>query len=120
MRRIKVSYQTVTPESAEYGECFDRGWINKEGICIDPEEHDDYDGTNESDVAVDLAVKAILDDSGSVKASDYPKCSPGNTRYTQIDADKDYNDGSETTHSYHLDGFSIEEELAIYAELTGQ
>jgi hypothetical protein len=120
MRRIKISYQTVTPESAEDGDYADHGWIDEDGVCIEPDDCDIEDYGGESDAVIALAAKTIRDDCGGVEASDYPKCYPGHTWYTQIDADKDYSDGSETTRSYHLDGFSVSEELGIYAELTGR
>ncbi len=117
MRRIRITYQTVTPESAENGDYADSGWIDEDGVCIDPDDCDVEDYGSESYAAIALAVKTI---GNGVEASDYPRCYPGHTWYTQIDADKDYSDGSETTRSYHLDGFSVSEEIGIYAALVGR
>lgn len=116
-RRIKISYDVVTPESAEIGDFAENGWENEEGVCIDPDEFDVEEHGSELDAVVALAVKTI---GNGVEASDYPRCCPGHTWYTDIDADVDYSDGSETRRSYHLDGFSEEEERAVYAALTGK
>jgi hypothetical protein len=115
-RCIKISYDVVTPESAEIGDFADSGWEDEEGVCIDPDEFDVEEHGSELTAVVNLAVKAI---GNGVEASTYPTCCPGRTWYTKIDADKDYSDGSEKRLSYHLKGFSEKEELAIYAELTG-
>lgn len=115
MRRIRISYETVTPESAEYGDCADSGWENEEGVCITPDEYDVEEHGSEFDAVVALAVDTI---GHSCEASDYPRCCPGHTWYTEIDGDVDYSDGSETRRSYHLDGFSDDEERAIYDALT--
>ena len=118
MRHIRIFYSTVTPESAEIGEYADNGWINEEGVCIDPNEFDEPNDQDDFNNIVDLAVKTIRDDCGGVEASNYPTCCPGYTWYTQCDPDMGYEDSSEMRRSYHLDGFSVSEELAIYAELT--
>jgi hypothetical protein len=116
-RRIRISYDVVTPESAEIGDFADNGWEDEEGVCVDPDELDVEEHGSELAAVVDLAVKAI---GNGVEASDYPTCCPGHTWYTEIDGETDYEDGSEKRLSYHLDGFSEDEELAIYAELTGR
>ena len=116
-RRIKISYDVVTPESAKIGDFADSGWEDEEGVCIDPDELDVEEAGSELAAVVKSAVKII---GNGVEASDYPNCYPGCTWYTEIDAEMDYSDGSEKRLSYHLEGFSEEEELAIYAELTGK
>lgn len=117
MRRIKISYDVVTPESSEIGDVADYGWENEEGICADPDELDVEEHGSVLAAVVDCAVKAI---GNGVEASDYPICHPGYTWYTEVDAEMDYSDGSEKRLSFHLDGFSEDEELAIYAALTGK
>ncbi len=116
MRRIKISYETVTPESAAEGDIADNGWENEEGVCCDPDDCDIEEYESEFSAVVALAVNAI---GGGVEASDYPGCHPGYTWYTEIDGDIDYADGSEKRLSYHLDGFTADEELAIYEALIG-
>ncbi len=117
MRRIRITYQTVTDESAEFGEAADSGWIDEEGACIEPDDYDVDEHGSESAAAVALAVKMI---GKGCEASDGPRCHVGHTWYTEVDGDTDYSDNSVTTQSFHLDGFSEEEELAIYAEITGR
>ena len=115
-RRIRISYDVVTSESAEIGDFADTGWENEEGVCIDPDDLDVEEYGSESAAVVALAVKTI---GNGVEASDYPRCCPGHTWYTEIDGETDYSDGSVKRLSYHLDGFSEDEERAIYAELIG-
>ena len=117
VRRIRISYDVVTPESAEIGDFADTGWENEEGVCIDP---DDYDVEAAGSVLAAVVACAVDTIGNGVEASDYPRCCPGHTWYTDCDACPDYEDGSEKRLSYHLDGFSEEEELAIYAELCGK
>ncbi len=117
MRRIRISYQVVTPESAEIGDYADSGWVDEEGVCIEPDDYDVEEHDSESAAAVALAVKTI---GRGCEASDYPRCHAGHTWYTECDGDTSYADGSVTTNSFHLDGFSEEEELAIYTEITGR
>ena len=116
-RRIKTTYSIVTPESAEIGDYADSGWENEEGVCANPDDSDVEEHGSVLAAVVALAVKAI---GNGVEASDYPICCPGHTWYTEIDGETDYSDGSVKQLSYHLDGFSENEELAIYAALTGR
>jgi len=108
MRRIRISYQVVTEASAEIGDYAETGWDNEEGVLVDYADFDEI---------VEGAVCIIGRD---CEASDYPRCCPGHTWYTETDGEKDYSDGSETTKSFHLDGFTAEEEWAIYSEITGR
>jgi hypothetical protein len=116
-RRIRITFQTVSEESAENGDFEETGWINEEGETVEPDDYDVDEHGSESAAVVALAVKII---GRGCEASDYPTCHPGHTWYTDCDGDTDYSDGSVTTQSYHLDGFSEEEELAIYAEIIGR
>jgi hypothetical protein len=107
MPLIVTTFQIVTPESAEQGDYEETGWIDEEG----------HDCT--SDDVVDVAV-AFISEQGSVKPSDYPACSPGHTWYTQTDPVQNrayFEQGREETHSFHLRGFTPEQEVAIYAKL---
>lgn len=115
MRTIKRTYTIVTNESARDGDFAECGELDSTEIAPDELDIEEYEG--ESAAAVALAVKFI---GNCVEASDYPKCHAGHTWYTDADGDIDYSTGDETRNSYHLDGFSDEEELAIYAELTGR
>lgn len=117
IRRVRISYDVVTPESAECGDVAENGWEDEEGVCIDPDDSDVEEHGSELAAVVALAVDTI---GNGVEASDYPRCCAGHTWYTDVDGDTDYSDMSVKRLSYHLDGFSEEEELALYAELTGR
>lgn len=114
VRRIRISYDVVTAESAECGDFSETGWEDEEGVCIDPDDSDVEEHGNELAAVVALAVETI---GNGVEASDYPRCCPGHTWYTEIDGEEDYSDGSVKRRSFHLDGFSEEEEKSIYAAL---
>ena len=117
MRRIKITYETVSHDSAADGDCDDRGWIDEEGACIVPDDYDIDDHGSEFDAVVALAVDAI---GRGCEPSTSPTCSPGRTWYTDADACIDYASGDETRQSYHLSGFSEKEERAIYAAITSR
>ncbi len=117
MRRIRISYQVVTEESAENGDYADSGWIDEEGVLVEVDDCDVDDAGSECAAIVEAAVRII---GNGCEASDYPAVCVGHTWYTETDGDKDYSDGSETTKSFHLDGFTEEEERAIYSEITGR
>lgn len=118
MRRIRISYEIVTPESAADGDAAERGWIDEEGREITPDQCDidDQDG-DERAAVVTLAVREI---GLTVEPSDWPTVHPGHTWYTDIDGDQDYSTGAVTRQSYHLEGFSEAEERAIYTAITGR
>lgn len=122
-RRIKTTYSIVTPESAEIGDYADCGWEDEEGVCADPDELDVEEHGSESAAAIALAVDYLCTHGNGLEASDYPTCCPGHTWYTETDGEKDsygFADGSEKTLSFHLEGFTEDEERAIYAEITGK
>lgn len=114
IRRIRISYDVVTEESAAIGDFADCGWENEEGEIVDPDDSDVEEAGSELAAVVDCAVRII---GNGVEASDYPHCCAGHTWYTETDGDTDWEDGSVKRLSYHLDGFSEEEEEAVYAEL---
>jgi hypothetical protein len=118
MRKIRIAYEVITPESAEEGDAAERGWEDEEGVEIAPDTYDleDHDG-NKTKAAVALAVEEITK-YGGVEPSDYPTCHAGHTWYTTIDPERDYQDGSEKFYSFFLDEFTEEEELEIYRRLT--
>jgi hypothetical protein len=108
--RITISFETFTPESVENGDAEERGWVDKDGVSMVPDEYDLDDGKT----AVDLAIK-FLKDEGSTEASS-SSFHPG-VWYVQTEGtrDRDYFEkGEETIQSYHLEGFTPEEERAIF------
>jgi hypothetical protein len=116
-RRIKITFDIVTPESAEQGDTAENGWIDEEGIEIAPDEYeiDEAEG-DERAAVVRLAVKEI---GRSVEPSNWPRWHSG-TWYTETEGDTDYSTGAVERRSFHLEGFSDDEERAIYAELCGR
>jgi len=99
--RIKTSYEIVTPESAERGDVEDQGWEDEEGEVIEP--------WDEDQTLVDAAAD-WLGGKGSLETSD-------GISYYEIDPRLDYKTGSETRYTYHLDGFTPEEEGEIWDQL---
>ncbi len=118
-RRIKISYQIVTPESAEQGDVEEIGWSDEEGIEIEPDEIaiEYYEGFFEA--VVGMVEDLITDRSGGVEASS----SSYHTGlwYTGIDpiCDRAFIEkGEHRIESFHLDGFTELEQVAIFRKLT--
>jgi hypothetical protein len=112
-KKITTSYQTVTPESAEQGDFADQGWENEEGESMIPDQYDAEDGVT----AVDKAVKFLKDNGGNE-----PSSSQFNTGVSYSTPDPDHNDdyftkGIEKYYSFHLKGFTPEEEKAIFDKM---
>ena len=99
---IRTSYASITPESAEEGDFADTGWVDEKGRDCEPDEFDREEGLDR----VDLAVK-MLQDEGGFRYLD--------ANLYEGDPDLDYGTGTETTITFHLDGFSEEEleEIAL-------
>jgi len=109
---ITVSYDTVTPESAEEGDVAESGWEDEEGVDMTPDEIDVEDGISAVDKAVDYLQK-----NGPMEPSS-SQFTP-HTWYTHYEG-QDPSDGSETSYSYHLNGFTPEEEQEIYRRMTSK
>lgn len=109
-RRIRISYVTITPESAEAGDVADRGWIDEEGEDMDPDKFDIEDGVS----AAQKAAKFLND-----KGAYHPSSSPFHTGVWYSDSPEviDYATGEEEERSYHLSGFTPEEEQKIFNEV---
>lgn len=93
--RRRITYDIVTPESAEQGDVFDR----EEGITV-----------------VDKTVEYLLDNGATMPSSS--SFSPGN--WYSSEGDTDMQTGGNTTRSFHLIGYSPEEEEAVYNRITDQ
>ncbi len=109
-RTIDVTFDTVTPESAENGDIASRGW--KASILLTREDLDD-----DNPSWVDAACYALrYANCGSLEADS----SHGEPRwFTEADGDPDYRTGEETRRSFHPRGFTSEEMLALGAKLRG-
>lgn len=113
-RLIRISYEVITPESAEMGDASERGWIDEEGVVIEP----DADDIENAGATLWAVVNAAVDVIGYKRQpSNYPFV-PGFTWYTESDGDEDYATGAVTYRSYHLSGFTSEEEQEIYNVVT--
>jgi len=97
-RTIFVAYEIVTPESAEYNDAAERGEEDEEEIVPS------YDET-----FVSAAVK-YLKDSGAHSAD-------GTDWFETGFEVTDYKTGEEENHTFHLRGFTDEEEALIHAEM---
>ena len=112
-RRIRITFETYTPESIELGDAEDRGWVNEDGVSMEPDDYDLEDGIG----AVDKAI-AFLRDKGAWEASSSHWDSHCDIWYTQSDPNINYGTGEEYRESYHLAGFSEEEERQIFLAMT--
>lgn len=92
MGLIRTTYDIVTPESAEDGDFAETGWVDKEG----------------TEYSVADAIRKL------------EGCEPSSTSfhegvwYTQSDGNTNYVTGAETRESYHLKGFTKQQEQRIY------
>lgn len=118
MKQIFTSFSTVTPESAEQGDTAESGWYDsgfrfnamdkpEEGHSCEPDKWDIEDGLN----AVDLAVKYLKD-----KCAWHPSASRfhKNIWYSAESCTEDYSSDESIEYSYHLEGFSEEEQEEIF------
>jgi hypothetical protein len=105
-RRIRVTFSSYTSGGDED----EHGWIDKEGSEIELDEYDREEG-------VTIAKKAakFLSDEGAYKASS--SHFHRGTWYS-TDYDQNYRTGEQTQKSYHLDGFSANEEREIFNLVT--
>jgi hypothetical protein len=108
---IKTTFQTVTPESAADGDFADQGWEDEEGESMMLDEYDIEDGVT----VVDKAVEFMKN-----KGASEPSSSRFNTGvwYSTVDPDRNYQTGEEKYFSFHLKGFTPEEEEKIFNKMT--
>lgn len=111
-RRIRISFEMTTPESVEHGDVAERGWVDEEGTLIDGSESgfDDF---------IHHAVDFLETEGGRSLEPSSSSFSPGDW-YVEIDGRTDYRTGAETRRSFHLDGFTEQEEAWIHALYTGK
>ena len=109
-KRIVITYQTFSPESLESGDVEDQGWKDEEGESMIPDEYDYEDDITAVDKAIDFLKK---------NGANEPSSSHFNTGvwYSTSDPDIDYKSGNETYYSYHLKGFTPEEEQEIFQRI---
>ncbi len=109
-RLIRTTFSRTTP--GEEGEEPDEehGWIDEDGVDMEPDDVDREEGLS----AVDKAVK-FLKKEGVMEASS-TAFHPGVWYSTEWSV-TDYGTGEEEERSYHLNGFTPAEERNIYREL---
>jgi hypothetical protein len=114
--KILMTYDTVTPESAEEGDFADHGFAAPGGweFSIADEAFEarcERDGREKALADMtpapeefDSIEEAIdfLKDYGPFEASCYPTCNNGHCWVTQADGDTDYSTGAVTRLSFHL------------------
>ena len=121
MRQIFCTYDVTTNESAEQGDFADHGWYAdgfryavkdkpEEGFSCEPDEDDIvYDSS-----AIELAV-AYLTDKGVSEPSS--SCFHAGIWYSTESTVEDYSTNEHVRYSFHLDGFTGDEEQAIYTRV---
>lgn len=95
-RRLVITYEVVTPESAEHGDAAERGFVDDLGVEV-------------SSVA---EACATLEDDGALEPSSSSFHS--GIWYSQYDGHTDFRTGAVTKHSYHPKGFTEEEERNLF------
>ena len=94
-----ITYDIVTPESAEEGDVAERGWVQKyEPLKVYEYDYEDED-ESESDVLV-RRMATILRHEGA-DDREY-----NNDGLTYVTRNEDYRTGEVETHYYHLDGWT--------------
>lgn len=104
-RRIKTSFEIVTEESAAEGDVAERGWENEEGVDMEPDEVDRDDDVTGVDKAVEF-----LEDEGAT----YPSSSEFHRGVWYSAESVLAHGGGWKTRSFHLHGFSPQEEEEIW------
>lgn len=107
---IRESFTLYTPESVERGDAAEHGWIDEDGVEMTPDEYDAEEGLT----AVDKAVKHLRSE-GATEAS-ASHFHPG-VWYLSMH-DPDFRTGDQEERSFHLDGFTLEQERAIFEQMT--
>jgi len=110
---FKVSYETISHESAEQGCAEDSGW-HDEYVPLEPDEWDIEEGLT----PVDLAVNYMKSYYGCLEASCSGKLGSG-AWWTAYTADEDIRTGEVTNYSFHPYGFTEEELNEINRRVKG-
>ena len=134
MKYIVRTYSVVTPESCADGDYAEHGWADFAGNRFPLRDEHGYHPENahtdraligheitpdpdEDLTAVDVAVDFLKFRCYVSEPSSYPTWAPGTWYSSEPDAN--FGDGSDTTYSYHLYGFTEDEQRLIYGRLFG-
>ena len=106
-RRILITFAQTTPESSEQGDHSDSGWIDQDGVPMEPDEIDYEEGLGPADLAA-----RYLKHEGATQAS-ASFFHPGvwySTGWQTID----YRTGTDEERNYHLKDFTEDEERLVW------
>jgi len=106
---ITTTFEVVTEESASVGEASEQGFEDEDGRSMVPDSWDKKEGRNHVKNAIEF-----LRDKGACQYSSYP-FSPGGWYSTE--PEQDMRDGSWTTYSFHLHGFTDAELQTIHTAI---
>lgn len=110
MPRITETFEIFTPESVENGDAEERGFIDEEGEEIELDEYDKEEGLTIVDKAVEfLKDKGVEESSASFFHLGF--------WYTTYKYREDFSTGEEENRSYHLEGFTEQQEREIYERM---
>jgi len=115
-KRIRISYEIITPESAEQGDAEERGWYDEEGILIEIDKFDKSIGMTIAEKAADTITQYPGEEGFEASSSEFHV----GIWYTAYKTEYDYETGAVTNYSFHLYGFTEDEERAIYNILKGK
>ena len=104
--KIRISYETWDEDSVDAGETDDKGWENEEGVSMQPDQYDLEEGLT----PVDLAVNFLTDNGPMEASSSHFNSGVWYTNY----GEQDMQNGSRTNRSFHLVGFTPEQEEEIF------
>jgi len=111
-RVINVTYDIVTPESAEEGDVAERGW--DDSMLITPDDLDEDDGIG----WVEAAAKKLRYESGGSLEADSSAGVPRWFTETDVVQDRGYFErGEERRRSFHPEGFTDAEMVVLAKEL---
>jgi hypothetical protein len=110
---IRITFSKVIPGASDEDEPEEEhGWVDEDGVSMEPDDTDKEDELT----CVDLAVK-FLEKAGVAEAS-------STSFHTGIwysgSPETNHRTGEETTQSYHLAGFTPEQEREVYKQLKHQ
>jgi hypothetical protein len=108
---IRSTYEKWTPEDISHGEPSERDWLDDEGYRMEPDALDQEEGLSR----VDLAVQYLVCRGACLPSQDPPTGAP-DLRFS-TEPVIDFKTGTQTIFSYHLEGFSCDEQLTIYRRL---
>ena len=120
---ITKTYDVVTPESCEQGDTAENGFADFSGNRFPLR---DEDGEHPENIHVDRALiahevesvdEAVMFLQDKCYVSEPSSSSFHHGVWYSAEAENDYSDGSNTTYSYHLDGFTEDEESAVFTGL---